>query len=369
MQNSTASLTIREQAIYDKLGDEQSRKFFLLRKLYAENAERGRAELHRASPLRSEFAQLAERVRGKRAAIYGAGIALQMTLPLLREYGIMDSVEVIWDRNEAYHGKKYDAATVTPPPDASADVSVAGFDTYSDRELIIIMMIGHLKSRNEVLVKLRSFGFAEEQLVTFTPIDFDNQYFDEVVTSRFGDAEVFCDVGSFDFVNSTAFLHYCPKAKKIYAFEPNAALIPYLRETAAECGADAEVLPFGLGAETAHLEFHNPGQCGEKWLDHGRMVEGGDGVMDVRALDDVMPINERITFIKADIEGAEMDMLRGASKIIRRDKPKLAISIYHKPQDYVELPEYILSLVPEYKLYIRHYSAAECDTVLYAVMD
>ena len=77
---------------------------------------------------------------------------------------------------------------------------------------------------------------------------------------------------------------------------------------------------------------------------------------------------EKVTLIKMDIEGAELQSLKGAKRIIQHDKPKLAICIYHKPEDMVEIPLYIKELVPEYKLYIRHHSSNVSDTVLYAVM-
>ena len=69
-----------------------------------------------------------------------------------------------------------------------------------------------------------------------------------------------------------------------------------------------------------------------------------------------------------DIEGAELESLQGARKTIRRDRPKLAVCIYHKPEDMIEIPLYIKELVPEYKLYIRHHSNSGTETVLYAVM-
>lgn len=75
----------------------------------------------------------------------------------------------------------------------------------------------------------------------------------------------------------------------------------------------------------------------------------------------------KVTFIKMDIEGAELESLKGAQKVIQRDKPKLAICIYHKPEDMVELPLYIKELVPEYKFYIRHHSNFINETVLYAI--
>lgn len=75
---------------------------------------------------------------------------------------------------------------------------------------------------------------------------------------------------------------------------------------------------------------------------------------------------ERVTFIKMDIEGAELDALRGASQIIKEQKPKLAISVYHRDDDIVAIPKLLTGLRPDYKLYLRHYSLLLNETVLYA---
>ena len=50
---------------------------------------------------------------------------------------------------------------------------------------------------------------------------------------------------------------------------------------------------------------------------------------------------EKINFLKLDVEGSEMATLRGARNSIDRFKPKLAISIYHKPDDFFEIINYI----------------------------
>jgi hypothetical protein len=73
------------------------------------------------------------------------------------------------------------------------------------------------------------------------------------------------------------------------------------------------------------------------------------------------------TFIKMDIEGAEWDALHGARETIVRNKPQLAICLYHSDEDMIRLVEYVHSLVPEYKLYIRHHSRSDVETVLYAI--
>lgn len=72
--------------------------------------------------------------------------------------------------------------------------------------------------------------------------------------------------------------------------------------------------------------------------------------------------------IKMDVEGSELESLKGAKRTIQRDKPKLAICIYHKPEDMTEIPMFIKELVPEYRLYVRHHSNSDLETVLYAIM-
>ena len=76
---------------------------------------------------------------------------------------------------------------------------------------------------------------------------------------------------------------------------------------------------------------------------------------------------EAPTFIKMDIEGAEKEAILGAENIIRIQKPKMAVSIYHKREDIWELPKLLLEMNPEYRFYLRHYSFRDAETVLYAV--
>lgn len=74
-----------------------------------------------------------------------------------------------------------------------------------------------------------------------------------------------------------------------------------------------------------------------------------------------------VDFIKMDIEGAELYALKGASETIRRFKPKLAISVYHKPDDMIVIPEYIQSLNPDYRFYLDYYTIIGDEIVLYAI--
>lgn len=78
---------------------------------------------------------------------------------------------------------------------------------------------------------------------------------------------------------------------------------------------------------------------------------------------------ERVGFIKMDIEGAEFDALHGAKGVIVRDKPMLALSVYHRAGDMLAMMDYLHSLVPEYHFWLRHYSIGLADTVLYVSID
>ena len=68
-----------------------------------------------------------------------------------------------------------------------------------------------------------------------------------------------------------------------------------------------------------------------------------------------------------DIEGSELKALEGAKELIQNLKPKLAISVYHNTEDIYMIPQLILKYNPEYKLYLRHYTLCEYDTVMYFV--
>ena len=76
---------------------------------------------------------------------------------------------------------------------------------------------------------------------------------------------------------------------------------------------------------------------------------------------------QRVTFIKMDVEGAEPPALRGAEDIIRSQSPKMAICVYHRPEHLWEIPLYLKSLVPSYRIYLRHHTVLEYETVCYAV--
>ena len=119
------------------------------------------------------------------------------------------------------------------------------------------------------------------------------------------------------------------------------------------------VRPYGISDICEKMNFENNKKSGSKFSDNGQVT------IEVRTLD--KDINEKISFFKADVEGHEIQVLRGAKNHILTDSPKIAICVYHYLSDIWELPMHILSVNKGYKLYLRHYSNGCSETVLYAV--
>ena len=74
----------------------------------------------------------------------------------------------------------------------------------------------------------------------------------------------------------------------------------------------------------------------------------------------------RVDFIKMDIEGAELGALKGAEETLRTFRPKLGISVYHKENDFIEIPTYLDKLGLGYKFFLDHFTICGNETVLFA---
>ena len=80
-----------------------------------------------------------------------------------------------------------------------------------------------------------------------------------------------------------------------------------------------------------------------------------------------MPTLPPVSYIKIDVEGADLDVLYGAQETIRQYRPRIAVSIYHKDEHMLEIPEFMHEMYPAYKLYVRHYSSMDGETILYCL--
>lgn len=239
-------------------------------------------------------------------------------------------------------------------------------ELLSRRDLTVVVNVVDPDAKEAILGVLQEGGYPSNQIFEVIPRWDPEQYFAPEFMKYEGE-EVFVDAGCYDFGSSLKLQKYCNLVKKIYAFEPDPVNYQRCLEAKKKSNLTAvEIFPFGTWSERADLYFKSIGTGSSKIVVNGR--EGAQTTVPVIAIDEVIDPNDRVTMIKMDVEGAELESLKGARRTIQRDKPKLAICIYHKPEDVVEIPLYIKQLVPEYKLYIRHHSVKQTETVLYAVM-
>ena len=67
-----------------------------------------------------------------------------------------------------------------------------------------------------------------------------------------------------------------------------------------------------------------------------------------------------------DVEGSELKSLYGCLNTIKKYKPKLQISVYHRPEDLWEISNFIENLNLGYKQYLGHHYYGLWESVLYA---
>lgn len=144
---------------------------------------------------------------------------------------------------------------------------------------------------------------------------------------------------------------------QIYAFEPDEINYRYLEKKYRD-EKNVIALNYGVWNKNTELKFH------EKGAEGSAITENGEKTIRVVAIDEI--IKEKVSFIKMDVEGAELEAIQGAKETITNCLPKLAICIYHKYDDLWKIPLKIHELSDKYEIFIRHHSLGLSDTVMYA---
>lgn len=243
------------------------------------------------------------------------------------------------------------------------DEYVAEFGIENTR---FVICVGNRKASEQIYQQLLNENISPEYILV-APEDYRNnaaQYFD-VFSSKEG--ESFVDCGAYDGSTALGFAAWCGKKAydKIWCLEPDTITMNKLKDTLSTL-RDCSILPYGASDVAKEVAFLSTSGEDSR-IDRAAMASDGNIIKTI-ALDELLH-GEKVTFIKMDIEGEEYNALMGAKEIIATQKPRLAISIYHRFDDVVKIPELLLELVPEYKFCIRHYSLLINETVLYAFIE
>jgi FkbM family methyltransferase len=324
--------------------------------------------------------------------LYGLGFLGRWAVPQLVARGV--KLVSCYDANDAIAGTTYEGLPVRPSSDlGSTDpefiVVTARHAVEPVSSMLSKLAIPHVSCdawyaaerfgdfrhvHDEILCDERSRRVLRAVLMTmltgqksYCAAEFEeNQYF---CLPRFFESgrEHFIDAGAYDGDSVEKFILTRHGAfAKIYAFEPGPLQFSDLKARIKRLDLDPDAIELvnaGLGDGEYSAGAGTPsGQMTN--LTVGYDCAGAGVALRIISLDSFM--KERpVTFLKVDVEGMEMALLKGARSTIRRDKPKIAICVYHYPTDIPEIANYLVRLVPNYQFALRHHSQQFMETVLY----
>lgn len=269
------------------------------------------------------------------------------TIVLIATMYIKDVIEKL--KSLEYKGYVYSAFHVVFGPRCG----VASHKNLEKQIGELKRMLSDSKSKDiveKILKKRQEFD------LDYSDICEPHQYFVKEIMDKDTEA-VFIDGGAYLGETIEEFIEFQNnKFKKVYSFEMD--INNYKKMNASIYDDRVKLLNYGLWNEETECTYDADATS-------SAIGEGGANIAKCTTIDKIC-MNEKVTFIKMDIEGSEMAALEGAYQTIVKNKPQLAICVYHKPDDIYEIPFLLKKWVPEYKFYIRHHSERFTETVLYA---
>jgi FkbM family methyltransferase len=249
---------------------------------------------------------------------------------------------------------KYSNFTLTPPP-----FMIDFEDDYKDNKEKYDNLYNLLadKKSKEIFSKLINFkiSFDYKFMEGFTN-NHKEQYFDKEIVPKIKNISFF-DGGGYVGDTATEVIKNYPDFKKIYLVEP---ILENIKIAKRELGdyKNIEFLDCGISDKKDILYF-------DEQKSFSSIYGSGKNSVKVDTIDNI--VKERVDFIKLDIEGAEQDAISGAINTIKKYHPILAICIYHKAEDWYKIPQKMLSIRGDYKVYLRHYMEGIYESVLYFI--
>lgn len=259
-----------------------------------------------------------------------------------------------------FKSEKIESNTKLPIYSFNDFINKFGINNYK-----FLITVANPNSRNAIFDQLIENRVNKKDIIPFNG-DWRNntsQYFD--VFSPMPN-EVFVDCGCFDGSTAFRFAGWCENFgyDMIYSFEPDPCLFRRCKKNL-EVLNKCEVYPYGVSDREGTVSFLANGNEDARIVNNIGVTSDEIVEIPTISLDNFLK-GKRVTFIKMDIEGAEYNALLGAEQIIRNQKPKLAICIYHSWDHFVSIPKLLLNFRPDYKFKFRHYSLLANETILYA---
>jgi FkbM family methyltransferase len=196
-----------------------------------------------------------------------------------------------------------------------------------------------------------------------SPVEHAQYFPDDLI--RLSENEVFVDCGAYNGDSVSSFFMRQPAFKgKYIAIEPDPINLQFFKQYMATLPDDlrnrVELVPMAVGAQRELVRFAATG------LASSGISSVGTLEVESVPLDEILE-NESPTFIKMDIEGAEVEALIGAQHSINRASPALAICVYHQPDHLWRIPLLIRLFSDQYHFSLRPHNEEAWDLVCYAI--
>jgi FkbM family methyltransferase len=348
-----------------------------------------------------------------RVVLFGAGGLGRQTLACLREIGVEPLA--LTDNNPAHWHAAVDGVTVLPPPVAAESFGATAlflvtiwnpYHWFSETQRRLTQLgCQHISPPSPVYWRfpekllpfyaqdlphkiwadansvlnaaqiwsddrsrqeyLRQVLWRIEGSWTFERPTDEESYFPDQVFSLVAD-EVFVDCGAFDGDTLRSFLARRDHSfRQFVAIEPDGQsfdkLATYVSGLPPETREKVVLTRSAVGASRTVIPFEGGGGLSSR-----TSAEGPSSVLCL-PIADIQGLARPVTLIKMDIEGMEADALAGARDIIVRDRPVLAVCVYHTQYDLWKLPLFMKHLVPDYRMCLRCHEGDGWQTVAYAV--
>lgn len=202
----------------------------------------------------------------------------------------------------------------------------------------------------------RDWGLDTLGMLVNEQFDAHDWHYYQIAETRLEADDVVVDCGAAEGLFTLIAAKTC---RRVYAVEPLPQFCRNMARSFAELN-QVQIIPCLLANRTGEARLSPLAVMSAESTD-------GSVTCRVDSLDNLFPEGgERVTYLKADVEGAELELLAGAERLIRRDRPKIAITTYHHPSHADEIARLLAALNPGYQIRTKGITENGCPVMLHA---